>query len=102
MKHFFYALGLVLFISSCNKKEQDDKVQEISKEGAVETSFTTKHVNDSLDVLVSLHKVWKNNILIKTIEKYDTVPSLGTVSMKDENDIEQKVKKDYEVYITIK
>jgi hypothetical protein len=102
MKLFFYMLGLVLFISSCSKGEQDDKVKEISKEGAIETSFTTQHVNDSLDVLVSLHKVWKNNVLIKTIEKYDTVPSLGMVNMKNEKDVEQNVKKDYEIYITIK
>jgi hypothetical protein len=102
MKQFLYLVMVATLITACKRSEPNDKVQEISKEGAIETSFTTKHLTDSLDVLVSVHKVWKNNSLVKTIETYDTVPALGITTIQNDNGTDQKVKKDYEIYITIK
>lgn len=101
---------MVFFVAACenNEKNVDDKVQtkDISHDAAIETVVTTEHFNDSLDVLVTTHKIWKNNVLVKETRYTDTLPALGTVQseVKDENGNMKNtvLKKDYEFYITVK
>jgi hypothetical protein len=84
----------------------DDKVKEISKEGSIETSIKVDHLNDSLDILISTNKVWIHNALVKTTIHADTIPTLGISMEEAENDNGEIqnvfVKKDYELYITVK
>ncbi|MEI7676031.1 MAG: hypothetical protein WCJ03_04560 [Bacteroidales bacterium] len=86
--------------------ENDDKVKEVSKNGSIETSISVDHFNDSLDILVSTNKVWVHNALVKTTVHADTVPSLGIDMEEAENDNGDlqnvALKKDYELYITVK
>ena len=98
---FFLPLAIIAF-QACN----EDKVNEVKKNGAIETSIQVDHLNDSLDVLVSTNKVWAHNVLVKTTMHRDTVPGLGIATEEAENDEGETknvtLKKDYELYITVK
>ena len=105
-----FVFSIMLTLVACNKDEQnnDDKVQtkDISRDGAIETVVTTEHLNDSTDLLITFHKIWKNNLMIKETSHTDTLPSLGTMQseVKDEKGEEKStvLKIDYEFYITVK
>jgi hypothetical protein len=59
---------------------------------------------DSADSLVTKHKVWVKNSLVKEITKRDTIPVLGDTVVRvtnNGNEVQQTVKKDYEFYITV-
>ena len=99
----FIWMVCILAFQACNN---DDKVKEISKNGAIETSINVDHLTDSLDVLVTTNKIWMHNVLVKTTVHKDTIPSLGVSSEEAENENGEVknvfVKKDYELYITVK
>lgn len=100
---FLLLLGIVS-LNSCNEESKEDEVNSIDKNASIETELSVKHI-DSADVLITKHKVWKNNKLFKEIIKTDTIPSLGDtlISGEDKEGYEQsaKTKKDYEFYITV-
>lgn len=92
-------------IIACNDSEsKEDEVESVDKKSAIETELSVQHI-DSADVLVTKHKIWKNNKLFKEIIKRDTIPSLGDTlqAVEDEaqNEHIAKVKKEYEFYITV-
>ena len=98
-----------LFLNACGSDNaNEDKVQtkDISREGSVETAVTIEHANDSFDVLVTNHKIWKNNAIVREVAYRDTLPTLGSMpteaSDKDGNTQNIVLKKDYELYITVK
>jgi len=100
---FYLILPLsMLAFQACN----EDKVKEVQKNGAIETSIQVDHLNDSLDVMITTNKVWAHNVLAKTIIHRDTLPALGLTHQEAENDNgdtkEVYLKKDYELYITVK
>ncbi|PIF43618.1 hypothetical protein CLU96_0529 [Chryseobacterium sp. 52] len=86
------------------KKEKEDEVNNVNKKGSVETVLSVEHVG-SEDILITKHRIWKDNNLFKEIIKKDTIPSLGDtlVGGEDSNGSEQivKTKKDYEFFITV-
>jgi len=103
-KLFFIFTSLTL-LSSC-KEENEDITHEINKNGAVETSVSVEHINDTSDVLITKHIIWNHNNEFKTIYTRDTIPGLGMENTNAENsDGDTKpvsVKKDYEIFITVK
>jgi hypothetical protein len=102
-KYSIYCLSLLLlFISSCDKKQNEDIVNEVPKDGSIETNISVEHLNDSTDVLITNYKVYKNSTTNKQIVKRDTIPSLGNTTVKDDKDQSQTIKKDYNIFITIK
>lgn len=100
---FLLLLG-ILNLQSCNEDYKEDEVSSIDKNASIETELSVKHI-DSADILITKHKIWKNNKLFKEIIKTDTIPSLGDtlVTGEDNNGYDQtaKTKKDYEFYITV-
>ena len=105
-----FKLGLLFFslmmIMGCKESEEkEDEVQNVDKKASVETELSVQHI-DSADVLITKHKIWKDNKLFKEIIKKDTIPSLGDslqlVEDANGNEHNIKVKKDYEFYITVK
>jgi hypothetical protein len=100
---FFLLLGM-LSLHSCNEEYKEDEVSNIDKNAAIETELSVKHI-DTADILITKHKIWKNNKLFREIIKTDTIPSLGDtlVSGEDKDGYDQtaKTKKDYEFYITV-
>lgn len=98
--------ALLLMLSCKDKKSNEDVTNEVNKAGSIESSVTVQHADSLHDVLVTTHKVWNNNQAYKTIEYRDTIPALGTEHANAENeDGDTKnvaVKKDYEIFITVK
>ena len=96
----------LLFLFSCSDKQNEDITQTVNKEGSVETAVQVEHIDSLHDILVTTHKVWAKNQEVKTITYRDTLPALGTEHTLAENsDGETKnvhVKKDYEIFITVK
>ncbi len=94
--------ALFVLITGCN----DDEVKQISKEGAIETIMNVDHLDEKHDIILTTHKVWIKNQLIKTFVYKDTIPTLGnTLQVAENADGDTKsvnLKKDYEVYITVK
>lgn len=99
---FVVLSALFLFFAGCNKSE----VKPISKEGAVETILNVDHLDDTHDIIVTTHKIWVKNELIKTTVHKDTIPALGLTYEaveKPEGDMKTvPIKRDYELYITVK
>jgi len=104
-KRIFYliAVGVLPFFSAC---DNEDKVEEISKDGAIETTMSVEHIGDKLDLIKTTHKIWVKNMLVKTSVHTDTIPALGVLKTETETTDgvtrEIDVKKDYEFYITVK
>jgi ABC-type polysaccharide transport system permease subunit len=100
------AASILLAVTACSKQEKEDVTTEINKAGSVETAVTVNHLDSAYDVIVTTHKVWRNLQEFKTIEYRDTIPSLGETNTEAENaDGDTKnvrVKKDYEIFITVK
>jgi hypothetical protein len=89
-------------ILSCKAKKEDDLVQEVPKNGSIETSVSVAHYTDSLDILTTKHIVHTNSTTSKTVLTTDTIPALGTHTIEDEKGKKQEVKNDYSIYITVK
>jgi len=91
-----------LAFQACN----EDKVKEVQKNGAIETSIQVDHLNDNFDILITTEKIWAHNLLVKTYVHSDTIPSLGMTTEEAENDNGDtknvSLRKDYEIYITVK
>lgn len=103
MKKILLLVGLTGFLMSCEQNE--DIVQTPQKDGSIETSLSTKRVNN-LDILTIEYKVWVKGKIDKKFTKIDTLSSLGTTKEegedKDGNLKEIVLPKDYEIYITVK
>ncbi|GAA4748361.1 hypothetical protein [Flavisolibacter ginsenosidimutans] len=98
---------LCLFLISCsNSDDNEDLTTSVNKNGSVESSITVAPLDSTHHVLTTRHKVWVHDTVYKTIEYRDTLPSLGneiTTAENENGDTKTvNVKKDYEVYITVK
>lgn len=94
----------VLTLASCDE-ENEDVIQEPGKEGSVETRVAIQHLDKDHDLLVTTHKIWVKNQLLRQVSYTDTLPSLGTTTETGGNQEGEQasvtVPKDYEVYITV-
>ncbi len=95
----------VLLLSSC-KNENEDQVKQVDKNGSIEVSLSTAHIDSLKDLLTTHYTVWRKGIKVREFDKKDTVPSLGQFTTEGENDNGDtqnvKVKKDYEFFVTVK
>ncbi len=97
----------VLFLFSCKEEKQNDDItQNVNRNGSVETAVQVEHLDSIHDILITTHKIWAQNMQVKTITYRDTLPALGientTAENKDGDTKNVQVKKDYEIFITIK
>lgn len=96
--------ALILLLSCSEKKE--DITYSVDKHGSIETSVQVEHLDSLRDVLITRHTVWARNEPVKQVSYTDTIPALGTENRVAENeDGETKnvtVRKDYQVFITVK
>jgi hypothetical protein len=102
MKKLLIGCLALLYITSCKNKPTEDLVNEVPKNGSIESNVKVEHLNDSTDILVTEHKIWQNASSMKAVNSYDTIPSLGKTTVKDENGNDKLVAKDYDIYITVK
>jgi hypothetical protein len=98
--------ALFLLISCDNTEKNEDITNTVNKDGAIESAVKVAQLDSLRDVLITTHTVWKDNAIIKNLEYRDTVPSLGlkrTVAENADGDMKDvTVKKEYEIYITVK
>ena len=109
MKLLFFAATMLassILITSCSDEKNEDITQEINKNGSIESSITVEHLDSLYDVLITKHNVWTNGATNKSIVYRDTVIALGQTNTTAENSSGEKqnvaVKKDYEIFITVK
>ena len=101
-------LPLVVFtiLASCKEEKQEDLTNQINKNGSVETAVSVSKLDSINDILITKHTVWVKGNKFKEIEYRDTVPALGvqnTTAENSEGDTKTvEVKKDYEIFITVK
>ncbi|WP_307452100.1 MULTISPECIES: hypothetical protein [Chryseobacterium] len=107
MKKFrsYLLMTALAAFGACNDGESKaDEVNTVNKKAAVETELSVQHA-DSVDILVTRHKIWKDHKLVKELIKRDTIPALGdtlqTVEDNHGNSRTANIKKDYEFYITV-
>jgi len=90
---------------ACDNRNED-LTNQVNHNGSVETSVTVQHIDSLHDVLVTKHIIWVNLKELKIMEYRDTIPGLGIENAKAENsngDTQAvNVKKDYEIFITVK
>lgn len=105
MNKLYTLLAAALLLAGCGNNEKDeDVVEQPNKDGSIETVINITHA-DSVDLLTTTHKVWVKGTLSQTFVTTDTLKSLGTEPVKDDdgNTLGTKdKKKDYEIYITVK
>ena len=98
-------ISIIVFVS-CENEKQEDITNEVNKNGSVESSVTVDHIDNMNDVLITKHAVWVKGNKLKEIEYRDTVPALGSENKTAENSEGDtktvEVKKDYEIFITVK
>lgn len=96
----------LLLLFSCSEKKNEDITQSVNKNGSVETAVQVEHLDSLQDILITTHKIWAKDQVVKSVIYRDTLPSLGVEYTTAENaDGEQKnirVKKEYEIFITVK
>jgi hypothetical protein len=105
MKLFLpFGLALIMFLSACNNNE--DQVKAVNKDGGIEVSLNTMHLDSLKDLLTTHYTVWLKGAKVREFDKRDTIPALGSFNTDGENDNGDtqivKVKKDYEFYVTVK
>ncbi|MDB5138926.1 MAG: hypothetical protein JWR12_842 [Mucilaginibacter sp.] len=99
-----FGFALILLLSACD--DNADQVKTVDKNGGIEVSLSTTHLDSLKDLLTTHYTVWRKGVKIREFNKRDTVPALETFTTEGENDNgdtqDVKVKKDYEFYVTVK
>jgi hypothetical protein len=99
-------LAVIVCTTSCGDNEEKDLVNEVNKNGSIETSVSINHLDSLHDLLVTKHIVWTNGNTSKIIINNDTIPALGSAMVEAEDEKGEAknamVKKGYEIFITVK
>jgi|SRR5882757_3616166 len=92
-------------LAACSDPKED-VTDTVNKAGSVETSVSVQHADSTHDVLLTTHKIWVNFSEYRTVTHQDTIPALGientTAENSDGDTKKVSVKKDYEIFITVK
>lgn len=95
---------LTLLLNACNNNE--DQAKQVDKNGSIEVSLSTSHIDSLKDLLTTHYTVWRKGLKVREFDKKDTVPSLDTFTTEGENDNgdtrDVRVKRDYEFFVTVK
>jgi len=106
IKLLILPLFFITILASCKEEKQEDLTNEINKNGSVETAVSVSKLDSINDILITKHTVWFKGNKFKEIEYRDTVPALGIEQKTAENSEGDtktvEVKKDYEIFITVK
>jgi len=96
----------LLLLFSCSNKQNEDITESVNKNGSIETSVQVEHLDSLQDILITTHKIWAKDQIVKSVIYRDTLPSLGvehtTAENADGDQQKVQVKKDYEIFITVK
>jgi hypothetical protein len=79
---------LIIYTGSLSSTE--DKTQTIDRNGSIETGVSVVHADSTHDVVLTSHRVWLHDTVYTTLSYRDTIPALDSI------------KKDYQIFITLK
>ncbi len=106
IKKLILPFAFAAIFCSCKEEKQEDITNEINKSGSVETSVSVSKLDSANDILITKHTVWAKGNKFKELEYRDTIPALGmenkTAENSDGDTKSVEVKKDYEIFITVK
>lgn len=95
--------GYAGFLVAC---QEEDKTTTLDKEGSISVVVSTKHLNDSFDVMSVTTETFKKNKSVSVKVTYDTIPTLGKFKTEAEDSLgnvkEVTIPKEYEFYVTLK
>ena len=83
------AIVCIIAYASSSPSTQD-QTQSVDRNGSIETGVSVIHADSTHDVIVTNHKVWVHDSVYKTISYRDTIPALDSI------------RKDYQIFITLK
>lgn len=101
-------IAIALLISACNDDQSnEDQSKTVDKNGSVEVSLSTKHLDSLKDLLTTHYTIWRKGVMVKQYDKTDTLPSLGKMLPENDdnnsnNSFAQLIPRDYEFFVTIK
>jgi hypothetical protein len=79
-----------LLVYTASLSSSEDKTQSLDRNGSIETGVSVVHADSTHDVLLTNHKVWLHDSVYATISYRDTIPALDSI------------RKDYQIFITLK
>ena len=95
----------ILFLAACNS-DPEDATASVDKSGSIETAVSVEHADSTHDIVLTTHKIWVNLKEYNTVVHRDTVPALGMLDTDAENEDgdtkKVNIKKDYQIFITVK
>jgi hypothetical protein len=104
-KNLISAIFISILFSACEEKN-DDKVKAVDKNGSVEMKVDISHLNPEQDVMRTEKVFWVKGAAVRSIVNLDTVPALGSTREVAENsegeDTTVSIKKNYQIFITVK
>ena len=99
-------LPLLTLLLACDDNTEAADERTLDKQGSVEVTLATAHLDSTKDVLTTVTTVYAKGEIVRTITRRDTLPSLGNTTQEAENDNGDTqtvtVPKDYEVFVTLK
>ena len=99
-------LGVIYLVNWRESDVAEDQGKTLDKDGSVETAISVQHADSTHDIILTSHRVWIRNQQYAIITHRDTVPGLDslTTTAENENGNTQQVrlKKDYQLFITVK
>ena len=102
----WFSLLSALVLLSCQQQNDEDKVKEVDKDGAVEMKVEINHLDSARDVMKTEKIFWVKGQQEKTVIDLDTVPALGTsnevVKTSSGDDTTATIQKNYKIFITVK
>jgi len=102
------ALLFVVYTANWHESSNADEDQgkTLEKDGSVETAISVQHADSTHDIILTSHRVWIKNNEYTTIVHRDTIPSLDSLNTTAENEngntTQVRLKKDYQLFITVK
>jgi len=104
---FFAAVLFVIFVANRQESTPDeDQGAALEKDASVETAISVQHADSTHDIILTSHKVWIKNSEYAVIVHRDTIPALDSLTTTAENDNgntqQVRLKKDYQLFITVK
>ena len=99
-------LAISYILSGSNSQPTDDQGVAVDRDGSVETAISVEHADSTHDVILTTHKVWIRSGIYSTVVHRDTIPTLDSLNTTAENNVGDtlrvRVKKDYQLFITVK
>lgn len=102
----WFSLLSALVVIGCQQENNEDKVKEVDKDGAVELKVEIKHLDSARDVMKTEKIFWVKGQQERAVVNLDTVPALGmtteNVKTNSGEDTTATIKKNYKIFITVK